>query len=227
MSQAEVITTRPRGRPRGDEVRVAILRAANALLEEKGYAGFTIEGVAARCGAARTSIYRWWPSRGALAMAGFLAETAPKISYPQTDSAIADIREQMKRVARVYGGKVGRTIAAIVAEGQGDPETLRAFIHGYVKPRRADAKRVLQRGVDSGELRPDLDLEVVLDALYGPITYRMLVPHSPLTPAWAAALADHVFRDLRVETERQANSRLAPVKKTSHRSSPRKRGPSK
>jgi hypothetical protein len=84
-----------------------------------------------------------------------------------------------------------------VAEGQGDPETLQAFIDGYARPRRADAKRVLERGIACGELRPDIDLEVVLDALYGPITYRLLVPHAPLTPKWAAALADHVFSNLR------------------------------
>lgn len=196
MSKAEK-NRRPRGRPHGDEVRVAILKAANKLLEEQGVGGFTIEGVAALSGAARSSIYRWWPSRGALAMAGFLADTAPKIAYPVSASPIADIRLQMQRVARVYGGKVGRTIAAIVAEGQGDPETLRAFIDGYARPRRADARRVLERGIACGELRPDIDLEVVLDALYGPITYRLLVPHGPLTPKWAGALADHVFSDLR------------------------------
>ena len=194
--------SRPRGRPHGDEVRIAIMKAANAQLEEKGYAGFTIEGVALRCGASRSTIYRWWSSRGALAMAGFLAETAPKIGYRTTASAIADIREQMQRVAKVYGGKSGRIIAAIVAEGQGDADTLRAFIAGYVRPRRQDAKRVLERGVSSGELRSDLDLEVVLDALYGPITYRLLVPHEPLTARWAAALADHVFYDLRLKAAR-------------------------
>ncbi len=140
-------------------------------------------------------------------MAGFLAETAPKIAYPQTNSPIADIREQMKRVARVYGGKVGRTIAAILAEGQGDPETLRAFIIGYARPRRADARRVLQRGIDCGELRPDIDLEVVLDALYGPITYRLMVPHAPLTPKWASSLADHVFSDLREPSARPGRHR--------------------
>lgn len=197
-SREDRAPARPRGRPRGDEARLAILNAANALLEEEGLAGFTIEGVAARAGTARSTIYRWWPSRGALAMAGFLAETAPKIAYRPAESAVAEIREQMQRVARVYGGKVGRIIAAIVAQGQGDPETLRAFVDGYVRPRRADAMRALQRGIEVGELRAEIDCEVVLDALYGPITYRLLVPHAPLTAAWAGALADHVFSDLRL-----------------------------
>lgn len=191
--------TRPRrrGRPQGDEVKVAILKAANELLEEQGYSGFTIEAVAARAGAARSTIYRWWPNRGALAMAGFLSETAPKIAYKWTKSPTSDIKQQMTAVAEVYGGKVGRTISAIVAQGQGDPDTLKALLDGYVRPRRDEAKVVLMRGIECGELRKDIDLEVVVDALYGPIWYRILVPHAPISAKWAAKLADQVFRGLR------------------------------
>lgn len=203
MSKGEV-GARRRGRPKGDEVKVAILKAANNLLHEEGYAGFTIEAVAARSGAARSSIYRWWPNRGALAMAGFLSETAPQISYAATGSAVADVTRQMMRVAEVYGGPVGRTITALVAQGQGDRDALRALLDGYAVPRREEAKRVLRRGIDSGELRSDLDLDVTVDALYGPIWYRLLVPHAPLSSDWAALLAEHVFAGLVVRSVQPA-----------------------
>jgi AcrR family transcriptional regulator len=195
------LKTRPRrrGRPQGDEVKVAILKAAHELLEEKGFSGFTIEAVAARAGAARSTIYRWWPNRGALAMAGFLSETAPKIAYKWTKSPISDIKQQMVLVAEVYGDKVGRTISAIVAQGQGDPDALKALLDGYVRPRRDEAKVVLMRGIECGELRKDIDLDVVVDALYGPIWYRILVPHAPISAKWAAKLADQVFRGLRAK----------------------------
>lgn len=130
-------------------------------------------------------------------MAGFLAETAQKISYPTTASAVADVKSQMMRVAEVYGQKVGRTISALVAQGQSDPETLRALLDGYVLPRREEAKKALLRGIANRELRADIDLDVVIDALYGPIWYRILVPHAPLTPEWAGSLADCVFDGLR------------------------------
>jgi AcrR family transcriptional regulator len=198
MSKTKTIPRR-RGRPQGDEVKVAILKAANGLLEEQGYSGFTIEAVAARSGAARSTIYRWWPNRGALAMAGFLSETEPKIAYKWTKSPISDVKQQMMAVAEVYGDKVGRTISAIVAQGQGDPDTLKALIDGYVRPRRNEAKLVLMRGIECGELRKDIDLEVVVDALYGPIWYRILVPHAPISAKWAAKLADQVFRGLRAK----------------------------
>lgn len=181
------------GRPRDEAARAAILRSANAILEEKGIGGFTIEAVAARAGVAKTTIYRWWPSKGALAMAGFLAETAPKISYPDSGSARADLISQLRRVASVYGGKTGRVLAAILAEGQRDPNTMAAYIEGYARPRREEAKAILSAGVKRGELRAEIDLEATVDVLYGPIYYRMLVPLAPLDPKWAEKMANHVF----------------------------------
>jgi hypothetical protein len=97
----------------------------------------------------------------------------------------------------VYSGKVGRTISAIVAQGQGDPNTLKALIDGFVLPRRNEAKLVLMRAIECGELRKDADLDIVIDTLYGAIWYRMLVPHAPLSRRWAAKLADQVFRGIR------------------------------
>jgi AcrR family transcriptional regulator len=181
------------GRPRDEAARAAILRSANTILEKKGIGGFTIEAVAARAGVAKTTIYRWWPSKGALAMAGFLAETAPKTPYPNTGSALVDLISQLRRVAAVYGGKTGRVLAAILAEGQRDPNTIAAFIEGYARPRREEAKAILSAGIERGELRAEIDLEATLDALYGPIYYRLLVPLAPLDPEWAETMATHVF----------------------------------
>src|ERR1700678_4391946 len=125
------------GRPRCDVTHRAVLRAAYSLLGECGLAGFTIEGVAARSGVARTTIYRWWPSKGALAMEGFLEITGPEVHVPPTHSAIADLRTVMQTFARVLGGTAGRIIRNVVAEGQSDPETIEAFKEGWVRPRRA------------------------------------------------------------------------------------------
>ena len=193
VSDFKAAAPRKRGRPKGGEVKLAILRAANELLESEGYSGFTIEAVAARSGAARSSIYRWWPNRAALAIAGFLSETAPKIAYGRSGSVTRDMRRQLMTVADVYSGKVGRTIAALVAHGQGDVEAMQALMVGYVIPRREEAKRILRIGTQSGELRADLDLDVAVDALYGPIWYRILVPHTPLSREWAGRLADQVM----------------------------------
>ena len=129
-------------------------------------------------------------------MAGFLAEMEPKIAYPNTGSSLVDLVAQLKRVAAVYGGAAGRVLTAIIAEGQRDPLTLAAFIDGYARPRREEAKAILRAGIERGELRRDIDIDIALHALYGPIYYRMLVPLGPFDFAWAETLARSVFAGL-------------------------------
>jgi AcrR family transcriptional regulator len=176
------------GRPRCDVTRLAVLRAAYELLGEGGLGRFTIEGVAARSGVARTTIYRWWSSKGALAMEGFLEATAQDVHVPQTDSVSADLRATLRAFARIMGGTPGRIIRGIVAEGQSDPETIEAFKQGYVWPRRTEIRALLERGVANGEFRADLDIEMVSYGLFGPMYLRMLL-NEGLDEAWADRLA--------------------------------------
>jgi AcrR family transcriptional regulator len=193
MSSALANHARPTGRPRCEATHRAVLRAAYDLLAEGGLHQFTIEGVAARSGVARTTIYRWWPSKGALAMEGFLAATTAEISFPLTRSAVADLKAHLRRCAKLLRGAPGRIMAGIVAEGQSDPETLAAFTEHYLTPRRREAQAILQRGVQSGELRPDLDIAVVQSALYAPLHLRHLL-HEPVDDDWVERLADAVLR---------------------------------
>lgn len=181
------------GRPRDSVAHAAILQAANAILEEAGIAGFSVEAVAARAGVGKATIYRWWPSKGALAVAGFLSETAPKIPFSETGSIVHDLVAQLQLVVSVYSGAAGRILAAIVAEGQRDPQTMAAFIVGYAGPRREEARHLLQKGIERGELRRDLDLEIALDVLYGSIYYRLLVPIGPMTEPWIESLVHEVL----------------------------------
>ncbi len=180
------------GRPRCDLTHKAVLRAAYDLLGEAGLGRFTIEGVAARSGVARTTIYRWWPSKGALAMEGFLEATAPDLALPPTLSAVADMHSLLRLVARLLRGKPGRIIRGIVAEGQSDPETIHAFVTGFIIPRRAEGRAVVERGIASGELRADLDIEMVLYALFSPLYTRMLL-NEGLDDTWVDRLSDFVL----------------------------------
>jgi AcrR family transcriptional regulator len=184
---------RTMGRPRCPQTRLAVLHAAYELLGEGGLANFTIEGVAARSGVARTTIYRWWPSKGTLAMDGFLEATSREIRVAETASAIADVKQQVTLFARLLHGANGRIIRRIVAEGQEDPETIKAFIQGFVTPRRMEGRAILARGVANGELRADIDPDVVLTSLYGAI-YTKLLLHEGFDDAWVERLCDMVLR---------------------------------
>ena len=162
-------------------------------------AGFTIEGVAARAGAAKTTIYRMWPSKGALAIESFLAATAPRIAFSETADPVADIKAQMRLLTQAYRGRTGRTVSGLIAEAQHDPDTARALVEGYIRPRREAASHALCRAIETGALRSDLDVEVAVDALYGPIFYRMLVGHGPLDLDWMDKLADAVISGLKAD----------------------------
>jgi AcrR family transcriptional regulator len=170
----------------------AVLKAAYELLAEDGIGRFTIERVATRSGVARTTIYRWWPTKGALAMEGFLAAIAPEIDVPPTASVATDIRTQVRLLARLLRGTVGRITRGIIATGQSDPETIDAFMTGFVGPRRAEGRAILQRGIASGELRVDLDVDLVLAGIYGPLYMRMLL-NEGLDDAWIDRLVDSVL----------------------------------
>jgi AcrR family transcriptional regulator len=184
------------GRKRSPAAYGAILETTHSLLEEIGFEKLTIEGVAARAGVGKATIYRWWPSKGALVVEAFLTAVAPTIAFTMGDSASKDIRAQSRRLARAYNGKTGKIIREMIGSGQFDPETMRLFDEGYLKPRRLAAKQALQRGISQGEFRQDIDLDAVVDALYAPIFHRLLVGHASNNEQFVNSLTDTVLRGI-------------------------------
>jgi AcrR family transcriptional regulator len=153
----------------------------------------TVEAIAERAGVSKATVYRWWPNRAAVVMDGFLSIVSSEVPFPHTGHAREDIRIHMRRLAEAFSGKIGRTVAALIAEGQSDPELAEALRSRWLSVRRTEAKEILRLGIERGELREDLDPEVAVDVLYGPIYYRMLVGHAPIGEDFADALADYAF----------------------------------
>ncbi|MFO7324304.1 MAG: TetR/AcrR family transcriptional regulator [Pseudomonadota bacterium] len=182
------------GRPRSDTSRSAILKAAYEILKEAGFAGFTVEGVAARAGAGKATIYRWWQSKGTLAIEAFLVALAPRLAaVPETSSALADLRAQVHRAAAIYRGRAGKLLRELIALGQEDSQTSRMLRTDFVAPRYADAIHILRRAQASGEIAPDADIEVLADALWGPIFHRLLVSRMPIERDFVDKLLDLVL----------------------------------
>jgi len=188
--------SRSPGRPRSERARRAILQAANELLEGEGFAAVTVEAIADRAGVSKATVYRWWPNKAAVVMDGFLSTVSSEVPFPHTGHAREDIRLHMRRLTEAFGGKIGRTVAALIAEGQADAELAEALRSRWLSVRRAEAREILELGIERGELREDFDPEVAVDVLYGPIYYRLLVAHAPLDDEFADALADHIFAGL-------------------------------
>lgn len=179
------------GRPRSAASRSAILKAAYQLLRERGVNGFTVEGVAARAGAGKATIYRWWRHKGTLAIEAFLVAVVPRLDAARTSSsAIADLRRQVHATASVYRGRVGQLLRELVALGQADPETSRRLRSDFVAPRRLAALATLHRAQEMGEIPADADLEVLVEALWGPIFHRLLVSHMQIDKRFIDRLLD-------------------------------------
>jgi AcrR family transcriptional regulator len=184
------------GRKRDEATRQAILRAAYETLAAEGYRCFTIEGVAERAGCAKTTIYRWWPSKGVLAIESFLPVFDAETPFPHTASAIQDLKTHLHLQAKALSGRDGKILLELVAAGLTDPAMRKLYHDRVVVPRREMGARMLRRGIAQGELRADMDIEAALDALYGPFYSRFLTGMGPCDETWVDRLCDTVLRGL-------------------------------
>jgi AcrR family transcriptional regulator len=189
---------RGRGRRPAAEVREQILRAAGELLLEEGMASFTIEKVAARAGASRMTIYKWWPSRGALALDGYFAVSEHTLEFPDTGDIEADLTTQLRSFARLLREtNAGRVIAQIFGAAQTDPELGAAFSERYTLPRRQLAVEAMNRAIERGQLRDDIDPAIVVDQLWGAGYHRLLSHYGPITDEFTEALVRNIMPGLR------------------------------
>lgn len=184
------------GRPRSAASEQAILAAAWRLLQQGHVKDVSIEAIAREAGVGKTTIYRWWPSKAAVLVDSFLAKFTPQGTFPETEFAADALAQQMAIVVKVFSGEGGRIVAEIIAEGQSDPVALESFRDRFLQPRRQAAQAVIEQGIQSGEFEPDLDPEIALDILYGPIYYRLLVKHQPLSDIFASELPEVALRCL-------------------------------
>jgi AcrR family transcriptional regulator len=164
-----------------------------------GFRAVTIESVSAETGIAKTSIYRRWPSKAAMVMDAFALRISPKIAFPHSEDPTESIRLQMLALARAFRGPAGTMIKALLGEAQFDPELADAFRRHWLLPRRQAATEVIQAAIDSGMLRPDIDIQQTLDALYGGLYYRLLTGVGPLSNSYMEGIFTHVMKGVRAE----------------------------
>src|SRR5580704_5477315 len=169
QENGEAAGKRRPGRPRCEHSRQAILRSTLKLLQRTGFADLSIEAIAADAGVGKATVYRWWPNKGALVVDAFASVTKDDLHFPDCGSVYKDVSLQMSQWLGVLRSPRGRIVAAVIAGGQSDAELIEAFRARFLRPRRQEAYQTLRRGIERGELPRDLDLDVVLDILYGAI----------------------------------------------------------
>lgn len=198
-----------RGRHPSDHVRASILAAAGRVLLEEGLAAFTIERVAAQAGASKTTIYKWWASRGALAFDGFFNALEATLAFPDTGDVEHDLVTQMQAFIHLITQKpAGRVLAELIGQAQTDPDLSKAFLSHYVEPRRRLAVEAMQRAQTRGQLHADVDLEVAVDQLWGPATTAYSFPFCPSTSISPPASCTTCCKDCAPTHRRRPRERL-------------------
>ena len=185
-----------RGRPRDEVARKRILKAALELMEEGAFAQVTAEAIAERAGAGKATVYRWWPNKAAVIIEAFREAVTPELPFPDTASLRDDLQTQARNFARLLSGSKGKMLRSFIVAARSDPAVAATLRSIWSAPRRKEAKKMLRRKQAQGQLRKDVDLDLVLDALYGPLYYRFLVKNEPPARKYAEALSDLVLTGL-------------------------------
>ena len=179
-------------------VRTAVLTAAADVLRADGYAGLTMERVAAQSGVAKTTLYRWWPTKAALCMDLYLDVAARELRDPDT----GDVARDLKAIAETVISLQKRTVAGpafigLIAEAQISPETRTAFLAEFADKRRELTRTVLRRAIERGDIRRDTDIDLVIDVIGGATMFRLLQGHAPLSRRFSDSLVDLVLAGCR------------------------------
>ena len=185
------------GRPRSPRIQQEILKAAVDLALESGFRAISMDDIAARANVGRMTIYRRWCNKAAIIMDAFVARVDPGTLFLPAGSYTESIRLQMRSMAKVFRGKDGTLIRALLAEAQFDPRLAVELRERWTMPRRKMAIAYFQQGIKYGFLRPDVDPDAMIDILYAPIYYRLQMGTGPLSDAFVDGIFDHAMKGLR------------------------------
>jgi AcrR family transcriptional regulator len=172
---AEEGPARGRGRPRSVEADQAILDATLRMLGKHGVAGMTIEGVAAEAGVGKTTIYRRWPTKTDLIRAA-ISDIVPRGDPPDTGSMAGDMAALAEtQRGRLAGSNLAGIVPRLLADSMSDPDLHQDYVERVITPFRELLRLFIERGIERGELRPDLEVEALVDLLHSIPVYKILL----------------------------------------------------
>ncbi len=196
------MTKRKPGRPPNEAAREAILDTAYRILMQEGLGRLTIERVALEAGVGKPTIYRSWTNAQELAMAAFLsrpdvlsAEEGTKTKGTRKARATARLalKSHLTSVMRAFASTRGRQITLTMASADPESELAKAFRSQIILKGREIGRRLLEVAHASGEIHLNGNIETVLDMVYGPLYFRLLVGHQALSDDFAGQLVETVF----------------------------------
>ncbi|MFE6053623.1 TetR/AcrR family transcriptional regulator [Kitasatospora sp. NPDC056446] len=191
--------TAPDPARRSERSRTAVLTAAAELVTELGYGRLTVEAIAARAGVGKQTIYRWWPSKGAVVFDAFLdaGKHDGSLALPDTGDLAADLRTVLRASSdELSDPAADRTYRALCAEILNDPALYAEYRTRLLDPLLEVTRDRLRSAREAGRIAPDADLDLAVELFYGPLHYRWQYRLGPLTHAHADRLVDAVMRTL-------------------------------
>jgi AcrR family transcriptional regulator len=193
---------------RSERTEAAILAATRELLAKGGVRELTVEGVAARSGVAKTTIYRRWRSKDELALAVLIDMVQTVIAVPSLADTRSELIALVQGAVRVLGKTLmGSVMQGLVPELATDSELARAFRERVVALRLREVARLLRRGIERGELRADIDIGLTHELLFGAVYYRLFLSGEPLDRKLAERIVDAVLPGLRKPPGRSRTAR--------------------
>lgn len=172
----------------------AIMRTTLELGQEIGYAKLSIEAVAARAGAGKHTIYRRWPSKGALLLDSLLSLNEAGLDYPDTGDIVADLRVQIHAAVDLLARPpFGPLFQALIGEAQHEPQVAAALNERFIAPQADKTVARLRAARDQGQLSPQFDLELAMAILSGPLYFQLLITQEPLTHEYVDRILDALF----------------------------------
>ena len=205
-----------RGRPpiEAAESHARILDAVYKLLQERSVRDLTMEAVANRAGVGKPTLYKWWPTKAALVLAMFRERIAVALPRPSVGTAEEAIRAVARALIGPLNGQLGKVLCELIAEGQSEPAILQDLFDKHIRGHEEANTADIERGKKSGELASDVDPQLIIDAVFGAIFYRLLFRTAPLTEEFSDKLVRQVFRGARARageaTTRSKRRRVKP-----------------
>jgi len=202
IAAGEGAERRPPGRPRSTKVRRKILEATAELLKESGYAALSIEGVAARSGVAKTTIYRRWASLSALVVDVLVeADRQWPMPVPKGRSLAEDLAELHANWLEGLAG-AGKVIPSLIAEAVHNPSIAEILRETFIRPRRQQAVAIVRHAAERGEIPDTADHDNAIDMFMGRLWYHQLVTGESDSAAGGGKAIDLILHGLTASRRR-------------------------
>jgi len=192
--------SKQRGRPAGVSAvsHDRILDAVQSLLEEKSAKDLTIEEVSRRADVGKPTIYKWWPTKMSLVLDLFRKRIMPPMETPDGGEVEEEVQAHVLELIRQLNGFFGKVSRDIIAAGQSDPGVLEQYREICVRESHSLTSSLIERAKADGKIRQDVDTDLLVDMIYGPIYYRLMVAHQPLDAEFGHNVVHHALSTVTV-----------------------------